>query len=100
MERGARRREQLTAALEVGAVVSVAPVGGAPARGDELRFAQPAEVVRDEVLRCSDRGRQLADPPVAPGQLREQAPAERVSNELERVGQGAKTTSSVIDVLR
>jgi hypothetical protein len=93
MERGARRREHLAAALEIDAVVGVAPVGRAAARGDELRVPQAAQVVRDEVLRYTDRRRQLADAPVAPRQLGEETPAERVSDELERAGQTGKATS-------
>ena len=55
VERPARRGEQVPAAEEVGAVVDVAPVGGAASGGDEPGVAELGEVVRDEVLRRADR---------------------------------------------
>ena len=69
--------------LEVEAVVGVAPVERAAVRSDETARAEQTQVVRDEVLRLADRVRELADAPVRGSELGEQAPADRMTCELE-----------------
>jgi hypothetical protein len=47
--------------------------------------AEPAEVVGDQVLRPSEQVGELADAPVAPGQLVEEPPPNRVSRQPQEV---------------
>ena len=81
MERLSGRGEQISAAVEVEAVVDVAPVGRAPARRDDCGCAQLAQVIRDQTLRLLEPAAQLSDPTVTLRQLAEQAPANRVAGQ-------------------
>ena len=75
--------EQLLAAVEVEAVVDIATVGCAAVRRDQLGPAQCAQVVGGETLRQLERAHQLAHAAVAPRELAQQAPPQRVPGELE-----------------
>src|SRR5690606_9221012 len=97
--------EQVTAVEQIGAVVDVAPVGGAPSRRDETGTAQLAEVVRDEVLRLAGERDELTHAPVAAPELGHELPAERIGDEPEDLGRRGRrchaddTTSNAIDAI-
>src|SRR5262249_56202320 len=86
MEGRARIGEQAAVVLEVEAVVAVAAVERALARDDDARRAQLAQVVGDEWLRLAQRRHELTDAAIAPGELVQQQPADRVPGELEDLG--------------
>jgi hypothetical protein len=77
--------EQLTTPPQVDRVVRVATVRRAPAGRHELRVAELAEVIRDEVLRFFEKLGELADAKVGDRELPEQPPAERVGDQLQEL---------------
>ena len=83
----ATREAPAPAPIERDCVVHVTPVSRAAAPHDELTVVELAEVVRDEVLRFVDQLGELADGAVAPHQLAEQAPPQRVGQEADRLRQ-------------
>jgi hypothetical protein len=97
VQRSARAREQLAAALEVERRSSVAAVGQAAPRGDQAAVAQLAQVVGDEALRLRDQRAQLAHAPVAARQLAQQPPAQRLAGEPQEAG---RRTVLALDVSR
>jgi hypothetical protein len=73
--------EQVTALVEVGAVVAVAAVERAAMNRDQLSRPQPPEVVRDEALRPTQQVHELANTAVAPRELAEQSPPQRMAGQ-------------------
>src|SRR5437667_283660 len=65
VERAARGLQLVAASLEIDRVVAVAPVRRAPPRGHEATLAEPAKVVRDQVLRFAEQLGQLPHGPIA-----------------------------------
>ncbi len=83
----ADRAEHRTEPSEIDAVVRVSTIGGASTRNDKSHLTQFSEVVRNEVLRLIEQVGEFADGVVAPGEVRQQAPAQRVARKLkERSG--------------
>ena len=89
MQREGRTGQRPRAALQVQAVIGVAPVEAAAPGRDQAALAEPAQVVRDQVLRLARRGYQLADPLVAGGEFPQQPPPHRVSQQSHHRGHGS-----------
>ena len=85
MQRDARGAQELGEPADVAAVVGVASVGGALPGGDETTDAQLAQVIRHETLGFGDQVAQLTDTSIAPAQLVQELPAERVGDELQEL---------------
>jgi hypothetical protein len=83
MQRFARASEELRAARKVDRVVRVAAIGRATTHRDQFPVPELAEVIRDEALRLTEHGGQLAHGAVAACELPEQPPADRVPRELQ-----------------
>lgn len=86
MQQRAAVREELAAPLEVEGVVTVAPIGLAAARPHHPLGPQPAEVIRDQVLRQLEPRTQLAHPQITAGELGQQEPPSRMPREPEKAG--------------
>jgi hypothetical protein len=78
--------EEVAAAQQIGAVVDVAAVGRAAARGDDAGLAELLQVVGDQVLRLADELDELADAPIAAPELVDQLPAQRIAEQPEDRG--------------
>jgi hypothetical protein len=83
MQLDTRVAQEVTAPHQVGAVVHVATVGGAPAGAHDARVPQLRQVVRDEVLRLADEVDELAHATVAATELADELPAQRIGQETE-----------------
>ena len=101
MQRDARLRQRFATAREVEHVVAVAAVGAAPPGRHEPAVAEQTQVVRDQVLAFSGAGAQLADAQIAPRQLAQEPPTQRMPGELQkrwrRVCHEVKDTSISFD---
>src|SRR5580700_9624472 len=85
MQRGARHGEQLATTREIDAVVGVTPISRAPSHRYEPLRAQTRQMVGDKVLRPPDQVDELANLTVAPSELAQQLPAQRVPNRSQEV---------------
>lgn len=92
MKGSCRRRQQRAHARQIGGVVRVAPVRGAPAHRYQPTVTELGQVIRDEVLRLVDQAGQLMHGAIAPGQLVEQPPPQRVARELKEFRRGQVQT--------
>lgn len=81
VQRDGRPRQRQGAAVQVEAVVRVAPVEAAAPRGHQAARAKLAEMVGDQALRLAGRRHQLTDPPVTRSQLPHQPPPHRIGQQ-------------------
>ena len=79
MERDSRLAEEITAAQQICPVVHVPTVGRAPPSDDDARLAELRQVVRDQVLRFARDLDELTDTTIAPSELTDQMPAQRIA---------------------
>jgi hypothetical protein len=77
--------QQVPAAQELDPVVGVAAVSGAASTAHQTGVAQFGEVIRDEVLWFAYEPGELAHAAVAQGELGQELPAQRVSDELKEL---------------
>ena len=84
MQRGAGADEQLAAARQLEHVVGVAAVSEAATGRDQSAVAQLTQVVGDQALSLGGELAELADPPVAPRQLAQQPPTQRVAGQPQK----------------
>ena len=81
--------QEFAAAGQVDAVIGVSAVGRtAPGRHQPAR-PELAEVVGNQALRLAEQAGELADLPVAPGQLGQQPPAQRMPRQPQEPRRGA-----------
>ena len=85
MQRLGAPAEELAAAIDVEAVVRVTTVERASARRHEPGIAQLTKVVRDQVLSLADEFRELANPPIAARQLREDRPSVAIADDPQKL---------------
>ena len=79
VQRRAGRCELLPAASQLDAVVAVPAIGRAAPHRHQPAGTEPAQVVGHGILRLTDQSGQLPHPPVAAGQLGQQAPAQWIT---------------------
>src|SRR5262249_16108960 len=84
VERGPGLGEQFAEGTEAEAVVGVALIGRAPPRRHHLGGPQPAQVLGDETLRLAESADQFADTTVAPCELAQEPPAQRMAGQLKQ----------------
>src|SRR5437763_1394400 len=83
MERAPGFAEQIPAAEQIGAVVHVATVSGASTGAHDAGAAELRQVVGDQVLRLPDDLHELADSAVAPTELDDDLPSQRITEQAE-----------------
>src|SRR5205807_6314296 len=88
VERPTGGRQQATDAGQIDRVVGVPAIGRTAPRRNQAGIPQLAQVVRDQVLRLIEQAGELVHHAVAPGQLTQQTPTQRMPRDLQELGWG------------